>query len=698
MEVRYDVVYEDFFAGVYLRADSGLQNAYVIIPNDNGLAGFALYKIVSGSSTNLGTYTTSGLGTIGAGAMFSVRARIRGSTIYFKIWQFMNSEPSAWTGSINDNSITAAGYFGFYNNNDGATSATINNVSLGDTILSAGTSSSSSITGTAATVTNTGATGGTQPYSYQWYRSTTPGFTPGGGNLVSGATSLTLNDTGLSPSTTYYYILIATDAASATANSTQLSVTTSGGGSLANGTLSIGSVGTTTATVIDSGASGGTSPYSYQWYRSTTSGFTPGGGNAVSGATSTTLNDTGLSPSTTYYYVNIVTDSASNTATSSQLTMTTTGSGGSTTFNVTNANLFWSQGNWDHLTGGTFGVDTDTMQASAPGAYLKFNVTGTVNLSLGIDNSTNSTFPSGDMPTIRYSINGATFVDTQLSPSATTFVISSSLSTGTIYSLEIYLKATSQTNGYADVWGSSGVSPTNVLRINGITVDNGGSVSAPTLRTKRSIHFGDSMTAGEHVNADGSDDATQSWVPIMAQAFNAEYAQVAYGGQGWTITGGSNAAPFMIAYELYSVGRSRSLSGFDYVFIHHGGNDARNSVSGSTVQADCQTMIGSLRSACGSATLIFIVVPPQASYEAQLAAAVTASGDSKTYVVDATSLFPSGVFTLTFGASTEWTYDGVHPLVFGHARLGAAYTGLCKAALSGAAPSAGYSRSRTVNA
>lgn len=71
------------------------------------------------------------------------------------------------------------------------------------------------------------ATGGTGPYTYQWYRSTTSGFTPGGGNIISGATSLSLTNSGLVPNTQYYYKVVATDSLAATAESAQLSVVTS---------------------------------------------------------------------------------------------------------------------------------------------------------------------------------------------------------------------------------------------------------------------------------------------------------------------------------------------------------------------------------------------------------------------------------------------------------------------------------------
>jgi lysophospholipase L1-like esterase len=97
-----------------------------------------------------------------------------------------------------------------------------------------------------------------------------------------------------------------------------------GSAALAAGTASTVSVGNTVATVTVGNATGGTAPYTYQWYRSTTSGFTPGGGNILSGATSQTLNDTGLTNGVTYYYKDVVTDSASTpaTATSNQTSAT----------------------------------------------------------------------------------------------------------------------------------------------------------------------------------------------------------------------------------------------------------------------------------------------------------------------------------------------------------------------------------------
>lgn len=92
--------------------------------------------------------------------------------------------------------------------------------------LTAGALSLVSVSSTTASLSSAAATSGTAPYTYQWYRSTTSGFSPGGGNIIAGAISLTLNDSGLIPGTKYYYEVVVTDAAAATANSSQLAATT----------------------------------------------------------------------------------------------------------------------------------------------------------------------------------------------------------------------------------------------------------------------------------------------------------------------------------------------------------------------------------------------------------------------------------------------------------------------------------------
>jgi hypothetical protein len=59
-----------------------------------------------------------------------------------------------------------------------------------------------------------------------------------------------------------------------------------------------------------------TGPYTYQWYKSGTAGFTPGAGNLIPGATTAFWVDTSGSGG---YYACIVTDSLSATSTAADI-------------------------------------------------------------------------------------------------------------------------------------------------------------------------------------------------------------------------------------------------------------------------------------------------------------------------------------------------------------------------------------------
>lgn len=94
--------------------------------------------------------------------------------------------------------------------------------------FTAGSLTQVSVASTSDVLSATAASGGTTPYTYQWYRSTTTGFSPGVGNSVSGATTLALNDSGLTPGTIYYYKVVSTDSAgtASVVSYSQLVVTT----------------------------------------------------------------------------------------------------------------------------------------------------------------------------------------------------------------------------------------------------------------------------------------------------------------------------------------------------------------------------------------------------------------------------------------------------------------------------------------
>lgn len=95
-----------------------------------------------------------------------------------------------------------------------------------------------------------------------------------------------------------------------------------GGGGLVAGTASLTSSGPAGIVVTAADASGGTSPYTYQWQRNSNGGsysnLSNGGG--VSGATTRTLTDGSAVAGTLHGYRLAYTDAAAATATSNAVT------------------------------------------------------------------------------------------------------------------------------------------------------------------------------------------------------------------------------------------------------------------------------------------------------------------------------------------------------------------------------------------
>jgi hypothetical protein len=95
------------------------------------------------------------------------------------------------------------------------------------------------------------------PVTYSVFRSTTNGFTPSTSNqITSGLTSTSYSNTGLTASTTYYYLVEAVDTAGASAQSNQASATTSAS-MCTSICIDSGSTTTVTPFVADTDFSGG---------------------------------------------------------------------------------------------------------------------------------------------------------------------------------------------------------------------------------------------------------------------------------------------------------------------------------------------------------------------------------------------------------------------------------------------------------
>jgi fibronectin type 3 domain-containing protein len=187
----------------------------------------------------------------------------------------------------------------------------------------------------------------TAPVNYSVYRSTTTPFTPSAANLMgttAGITNYVDNNypatlsvgqssippgPGVQPSTTYYYIVVATTlsgaSAAATASATSLPATPSAAAPAALTGLAAMAVNANEIDLIwNSTNSGvGTVATTYYIYRSTTSPFTPASTNLIGTTKSNWFQDAVAAASTQYYYQVLANNTIGTSPSSATVTATT---------------------------------------------------------------------------------------------------------------------------------------------------------------------------------------------------------------------------------------------------------------------------------------------------------------------------------------------------------------------------------------
>ncbi|QWZ06693.1 fibronectin type III domain-containing protein [Nocardioides panacis] len=121
------------YLNVYLRGSGGWQNAY------RPRSGYGL-ELTSNSGTvvvrkNVASTTTNLASVPGGQAVTTakqwLRIRVSGSTVQFRIWRDGTTEPTAWTGTYTDTSVTAPGQV-FVSLVRGGTNSGVKSVSLDD--------------------------------------------------------------------------------------------------------------------------------------------------------------------------------------------------------------------------------------------------------------------------------------------------------------------------------------------------------------------------------------------------------------------------------------------------------------------------------------------------------------------------------------------------------------------------------------
>lgn len=355
---------------------------------------------------------------------------------------------------------------------------------------------------------------------------------------------------------------------------------------------------------------------------------------------------------------------------------------------VTDANLFFSPYNWQGNGGGAVAANnlpagSTLARANAPGAYLKFNLAAAAAgyATLLLDTSSLSGITAGNCPTLSVSLDGKTFVSTLLAYSATPkrLSISTNLSAGA-HTVTVFFKSVTLNSPSApgDRWNT----PASCVAVTALELDGKGSATAaPTLRTKRMLAYGDSITEGADAlgsaNANADQDATQTYAQLLAAALDAEVGVVGFSAQGYTVGGYGNvpklydtATPANSAFDKFFAGSTRFSGGLltpapDYVLLLHGTNDAAQSASDASVTASISALLPALRAAAPAAHL-FVAIPFNGSKRSAITAAVTGSADARTHLLDL-----GAAVQPTVSSNGINTNDALHPNARGHAALAA---------------------------
>lgn len=429
--------------------------------------------------------------------------------------------------------------------------------------------------------------------------------------------------------------------------------------------------------------------------------FTVGANGALSSSVTVTPNDAGASgtftptsvtissgtPTATFTYTpasptGAKTISVTNTGgLTNPASVTYTATAGTTTIPVDDANLIWSPYNWDILNVSDFGVSTKSMQTACCGAYLRFKFTGSTSVSLLVDTSTLAGF-STNVPLLRVVTNGSSSQDISVSVGSTSLTLGTGLTSGSSYTVEVFVIGSVESQGTR--WGTSGVSPTNVVRIRGISIDSGGVTQSLAVKPGgRILSFGDSITEG--VRAAGTTtqplDHDKSYAWYLATGLDCEIGIVGFGATGWQSSGSGSMPSFPNHWNLHTTGRSRSFSSVPtIVTVNHGTN-------GTTTASDVSTWLTNARAAFGASTWIFIVVPPGGAAKTTLQTGVTnylaaSPADSRVAFVDLSDRVPTSGLT-TMGSATYKAVDGLHPYQWVHGMIGSALTASIKSLMSG---------------
>lgn len=184
--------------------------------------------------------------------------------------------------------------------------------------------------------------------TYNVYASENSGFAPSSSNRVAtGLGTASFSMSGLSASTTYYFIVTALDSVGESGSSSQASATTKASvGQTPNPPSGLKAVATSSSQITLTWTASSTSGVTYNVYRSTSSGFALSTSTRVAtNVSGTSYQSGGLAASTTYYFLVTASNANGESAPSLQANATTKGVSQGSACHVSYAvNSQWNNG------------------------------------------------------------------------------------------------------------------------------------------------------------------------------------------------------------------------------------------------------------------------------------------------------------------------------------------------------------------
>jgi lysophospholipase L1-like esterase len=284
------------------------------------------------------------------------------------------------------------------------------------------------------------------------------------------------------------------------------------------------------------------------------------------------------------------------------------------------------------------------------GAYLKTSFTGT-SATLHFDASTNLGAP----PKFRWSIDGQPL---QTAQATRTLELAKNLPNKT-HSLTLYLAAS---DANYDRWNT----PTQIIRLESLELDNGATVKPPkNISKKQAIFFGDSITEGawnlgdsfrvidkKYVDWVQHSDATQAWPRYLADALKLEYGAAGSGGMGWLKTSHSNIPALPESWRFHYKNHPRNFQrNPDIIFLNMGTNDGTKDTAPVVRQWLAEVHKNLPK------TKVILIIPFGQQNKSSLLAAAKSS--PRTQVLDLGPAFAEGI--QKYGQTTPTSHDGLHP-------------------------------------